>query len=91
MSDPMATQSEQVLEDNLVARLIALRDVRADVTDEASMLANLKAQLEAYLICESAKRSNAGLRWLEPHILPERQDAAAPSATIQIPPTFLMH
>lgn len=42
------TQSEQVLEDKLVAQLIGQGYSRAKVTDEASMLANLKAQLEAF-------------------------------------------
>lgn len=41
-------QSEAILEDNLVAQLIGQRYSRAEVTDEASMLANLKAQLEAF-------------------------------------------
>ena len=44
----MTTQSEQILEDALVAQLIGLGYSRADVTDEVSMLANLKAQLEAF-------------------------------------------
>lgn len=42
------TQPEQVLEDKLVAQLIGLDYERVAVTDEASMLANLKAQLEAF-------------------------------------------
>lgn len=42
------TQPEQVMEDELVAQLIGLDYSRATVTDEASMLANLKAQLEAF-------------------------------------------
>ena len=42
------TQSEQVLEDELVAQLIGLDYRRIAVTDEPSMLANLKAQLEAF-------------------------------------------
>lgn len=41
-------QSEQVLEDELVAQLMAHGYTRTAVTDEASMLANLKAQLEAF-------------------------------------------
>lgn len=40
-------QSEQALEDKLVAQLVGLDYERVAVTDEASMLANLKAQLEA--------------------------------------------
>jgi type I restriction enzyme R subunit len=42
------TQSEQVLEDGLVAQLVAQGYAKVAVTDEASMLANLKAQLEAF-------------------------------------------
>jgi type I restriction enzyme, R subunit len=42
------TQPEQALEDELVAQLIGQGYTRAAVTDEASMLANLKAQLEAF-------------------------------------------
>ena len=42
------TQPEQVLEDELVAQLIGLDYTGATVTDEAAMLANLKAQLEAF-------------------------------------------
>ncbi|MFC4994271.1 type I restriction endonuclease [Rubritalea tangerina] len=41
-------QSEQILEDKLVAQLIFLGYDRVDVVDEASLLANLKAQLEAF-------------------------------------------
>ena len=41
------TQPEQVLEDELVAQLVDQGYTRAAVSDEASMLANLKAQLEA--------------------------------------------
>jgi len=53
MSDSSANstakiQSEQELEDNLVAQLVGLDYTRAVVVDEASMLANLKAQLEAF-------------------------------------------
>jgi type I restriction enzyme R subunit len=42
------TQPEQVLEDQLVAQLIGQGYTRAAVTDEATILANLKAQLEAF-------------------------------------------
>ncbi len=42
------TQPEQVLEDALVAQLVGMGYAKAAVTDEASMLANLKAQLEAF-------------------------------------------
>jgi type I restriction enzyme R subunit len=42
------TQPEQVLEDELVAQLIGQGYTRAAVTDEASMLANLKSQVEAF-------------------------------------------
>jgi hypothetical protein len=41
-------QSEQILENELVAQLISQGYARAAVTDEESMLANLKAQLEAF-------------------------------------------
>lgn len=41
-------QPEQVLEDELVSQLVSQGYTRAAVTDEASMLANLKAQLEAF-------------------------------------------
>ena len=44
----MATQSEQILEDNLVIQLISQRYAPVAVTDEATMLANLKTQLEAF-------------------------------------------
>jgi len=40
------SQSEQELEDNLIEQLIAQGYTRASVTDEVSMLANLKAQIE---------------------------------------------
>ena len=42
------TQPEQVLENELVAQLIALGYSKVAVTDEGTMLANLKAQLEAF-------------------------------------------
>jgi type I restriction enzyme, R subunit len=42
------TEPEQVLEDKLVAQLITQGYPRTRVTDEASMLANLKEQLEAF-------------------------------------------
>ena len=42
------TEPEQVLEDKLVAQLITQGYTRTAVTDEASMLGNLKAQLEAF-------------------------------------------
>ena len=44
----MATQSEQIFEDNLVAQLIKQGYQRANVSDEASILANLKSQFEAF-------------------------------------------
>ncbi|MCW1921053.1 type I restriction endonuclease subunit R [Luteolibacter arcticus] len=47
MSVPF-TLAEQVLEDALVAQLGGMGYANAPVTDEASMLANLKAQLEAF-------------------------------------------
>ena len=42
------TQPEQALEDELVAQLVGLGYAKVAVTDEASMLANLKAQLGAF-------------------------------------------
>ncbi|WP_354624256.1 HsdR family type I site-specific deoxyribonuclease [Psychromonas sp. MME2] len=42
----MAIQAEQVLEDNLVSQLKTLGYQVAQITDEQSLLANLKAQLE---------------------------------------------
>ena len=42
------TQPEQVLEDELVAQLVGQGYAQVAVTDEATMLANLKAQLEAF-------------------------------------------
>ncbi|MDA8958573.1 type I restriction endonuclease subunit R [Akkermansiaceae bacterium] len=42
------TQSEQVLEDKLVAQLVGQGYTKVNVTDEDSMLANLKAQLESF-------------------------------------------
>ena len=41
-------QPEQVLEDELVAQLVGQNYEKVAVTDETSMLANLKAQLEAF-------------------------------------------
>jgi hypothetical protein len=43
----MTTQSEQILEDDSVARLTATGYAKVDVTDETSILENLKARLEA--------------------------------------------
>ena len=42
------TQPEQVLEETLITQLVGMGYAQAAVTDEASMLANLKAQLEAF-------------------------------------------
>ena len=42
------TQSEQILEDNLVAQLTTQGYEQVAVTDEASLLANLKAQIEKF-------------------------------------------
>ena len=42
----MAVQPEQVLEDNLVTQLVKLGYDVAQITDEKSLLANLKQQLE---------------------------------------------
>lgn len=44
LSSNMPTQPEQVLEDNLVSQLANLGYEKVQVTDEESMLANLKAQ-----------------------------------------------
>jgi type I restriction enzyme, R subunit len=44
----MATQSEAQLENDLIDRLVARGWARVAVADEAAMLANLKAQLEAH-------------------------------------------
>ncbi len=46
VSTGVFTQSEQRLEDDLVAQLIGLDYKRAHVTDETSLLTNLKTQLE---------------------------------------------
>jgi len=42
------TQSEQILENNLVAQLTTQGYDQVDVTDEPSLLANLKSQLEKF-------------------------------------------
>lgn len=42
----MSLQPEQILEDNLIAQLVALGYQVAKITDEKSLLANLKQQLE---------------------------------------------
>lgn len=44
----MTTQSEQTLENNLVAQLVDMGYERVAVDDEASMVANLRVQLEAH-------------------------------------------
>ena len=44
----MSTQPEQVLEDNLVAQLVGQGYQQVEVTDEPSLLANLKSQLETF-------------------------------------------
>ena len=44
----LITQSEQALEDELVTQLVGLGYDKVAVTDEVSMLTNLKAQLEAF-------------------------------------------
>lgn len=41
-------QSEQALENELVSQLVRMGYAKVEVTDEASMLANLKTQLEAF-------------------------------------------
>ncbi|MFN0141641.1 MAG: type I restriction endonuclease subunit R [Pyrinomonadaceae bacterium] len=53
----MATQPEQVLEDNLVARLVGLGYEKVEIRDEIDLLANLKRQLEKHnkvVLSESA-------------------------------------
>lgn len=44
----MTTQSEAVLEENLVHQLGTLGYAQVVINDEASLLANLKSQLEAF-------------------------------------------
>lgn len=44
----MATQSEQTLENNLIAQLAGMGYERVAVDDEASMVANLRVQLERH-------------------------------------------
>jgi type I restriction enzyme R subunit len=44
----MATQSEQVLEDNLVGQLVTLGYEKAVIRNETDLLANLKTQLEKH-------------------------------------------
>ena len=44
----MTTQPEQILEDNLVKQLAGMAYEPVAVHDEASLLANLKAQIEAH-------------------------------------------
>jgi len=44
----MSTESEQVLENNLISQLQSLGWDRVSITDEASLVANLKAQLEIH-------------------------------------------
>lgn len=44
----MTTQSEQTLENNLIAQLQAMKYERVDVPDETVLLSNLKAQLEKH-------------------------------------------
>jgi len=44
----MGSQSEQVLEDNLVKQLVSLGHNKVTIKDEADLLANLKAQLELH-------------------------------------------
>lgn len=44
----MTTQSEQTLENNLVAQLQVLKYDRATITDEADLTANLRVQLEKH-------------------------------------------
>lgn len=42
----MTTQSEQTLEDNLIARLQEMKYERVTIADEKDLLANLKTKLE---------------------------------------------
>ena len=44
----MTTQSEQVLEENLVEQLQGLGYKKVVIKDESSLIANLKTQLEKY-------------------------------------------
>jgi len=44
----MTTQPEQILENNLVSQLVALGYENVEVTDEASLLLNLKNQIEKH-------------------------------------------
>jgi type I restriction enzyme R subunit len=44
----MTTQSEQKLEDNLIAQLQGMKYERVQIGDEAGLLANLRAQLEKH-------------------------------------------
>ncbi|SHJ66779.1 type I restriction enzyme, R subunit [Maribacter aquivivus] len=44
----MTTQPEQILENNLVAQLVALGYKKVEIVDEVSMLSNLKVQLEKH-------------------------------------------
>jgi len=44
----MSSQSEQVLEDNLVKQLVSLGHNKVIIKDETDLLANLKAQLELH-------------------------------------------
>lgn len=44
----MNTQPEQILEDNLVAQLVDMGYEQVAIHDEATLLANLKAQIEAH-------------------------------------------
>ena len=44
----MTTQSEQVLEENLIKQLMELGHERVTIKDEQALLANLKAQLEKH-------------------------------------------
>ncbi len=44
----MPTQSEQILEDNLVAQLVTLGYEKAVIRNEKDLLSNLKTQLEKH-------------------------------------------
>ncbi len=45
---PMTTQSEQVLENNLIDQLVGMGYERVQIADEAEMVANLRTQLELH-------------------------------------------
>ncbi|MCX5876921.1 MAG: type I restriction endonuclease subunit R [Deltaproteobacteria bacterium] len=52
----MSTQPEAILENDLISQLIGLGYAHASIHDEESLLANLKAQLEAFNSVEFSER-----------------------------------